>query len=584
MNRRFIIFLISLLAIALVCIILIQLIWINRAYRENTLRFETNVNEALAKVVERLQQKEDFGMVARHVEGRVSPVPQPVEAQQPVVKHETRSHPVPPAPPVEETARVRVVAPDKHIILPRFRDIDLPLIAREWSRDLTFVYENFEGSRDTFFIPIPDMLNADSGFWAEFNPEGWNKLEIPDIPVIINEKEIDSLIKNEQGEAPKRPIRKKVSGIVDAFKQMVVESSTSHIPIDKRLNNKELQDEISRFLMDKGIDVPFEYAVLAVGNDSLTSLHSKGYSAGLLPESYSVSLFPEDLILKPFKLVVQFPEKQAYIMESFYLMMIFSVMFTLGILVAFAVTIHLLLRQKKLADMKADFINNLTHEFKTPIATIAVAIDSIENPKVIAEPDTIRSITGVIREENKRMNSHVEQVLQIAMLDKGKFSLNREELDVVALILRASEAIRMQLDRKGGRLSISFNASGHRVMGDELHLYNVLINLLDNAIKYSVDTPVISISTKDHRNMLCIQVEDNGQGMSRDVQKHIFEKFYRVPTGNLHNVKGFGLGLSYVRAILEAHGGTIHLCWSEPGKGSCFEVRLPVINHRNGIE
>jgi len=167
-------------------------------------------------------------------------------------------------------------------------------------------------------------------------------------------------------------------------------------------------------------------------------------------------------------------------------------------------------------------------------------------------------------------------VLQIAILDKAIPSLPEEEVDLSFLILRASEAVKMRLDQRGGSISMEFKASSHLVKGNEMHLYNVIQNLLDNAIKYSPTNPAIRIITKDHHHEVVIQVEDQGQGMSKEAQKRIFEKFYRVPSGNIHNVKGFGLGLSYVKAIVESHGGKVNVAWSEPGKGSCFEIRLPV--------
>ena len=234
-----------------------------------------------------------------------------------------------------------------------------------------------------------------------------------------------------------------------------------------------------------------------------------------------------------------------------------------------------MIRQKKISDIKTDFINNMTHEFKTPIATISIAVDSINNPKVIGNPDTIRNYTRVIKEENRRMNTRVEQVLQMALLDSSGFRLNEKDIDVHDIIRKVTDNIRLQTESREGRLSLLLEAEHSRILADESHINNILISILDNAIKYSDGKPEITVTTKNRTNTIIISVEDHGIGMSAETQKKIFDKFYRVTSGNIHNVKGFGLGLSYAKAIVLAHGGEIRVS-SELGKGSLFEVVLPV--------
>jgi two-component system phosphate regulon sensor histidine kinase PhoR len=236
-----------------------------------------------------------------------------------------------------------------------------------------------------------------------------------------------------------------------------------------------------------------------------------------------------------------------------------------------------MIRQKKISDIKTDFINNMTHEFKTPIATISVAVDSINNSKVIERPDIIKNYTRIIKEENNRMNTRVEQVLQMALLDSSEFKLNEKAVDIHELIRNITDNIRLQTESRNGQLIVNLEASQTHVLADESHMTNVLISILDNAIKYSPVNPEIRVSTTNSRSSIVISISDNGIGMNSDTQKKIFDKFFRVTSGNIHSIKGFGLGLSYAKAIVLAHKGEIKVN-SEVDKGSRFEIILPVIS------
>ena len=226
--------------------------------------------------------------------------------------------------------------------------------------------------------------------------------------------------------------------------------------------------------------------------------------------------------------------------------------------------------------MKSDFINNMTHEFKTPIATISIAADSIANEKVINEEEKVRFFAGMIKKENIRMNEQVERILQIARLDRKEFEFNFQATDIHLLIEDAVAGISLQVENKGGKIGTDLAAQNPMVTTDPTHCTNLVFNLLDNAIKYSSVEPVVKVKTVNNQQGVLITVEDNGIGMTKAVQSRIFDKFYRPPSGNIHNVKGFGLGLSYVKAILDANGGTIRVS-SEPGKGSRFVVFIPFL-------
>nr|WP_295869957.1 HAMP domain-containing sensor histidine kinase [uncultured Chitinophaga sp.] len=251
-----------------------------------------------------------------------------------------------------------------------------------------------------------------------------------------------------------------------------------------------------------------------------------------------------------------------------------SILFTIIIITAFALTIRTLLNQKKLSEIKSDFINNMTHELKTPLATISLAIDAIGNEKVMNNTEKIRYFSGIIKEENKRMNKQVESILQSALLEKDEIGLKLQVMDVHEVIRNTTDNLQLQLESKNGVVDLQLDAINPVIMADDVHFSNVVFNLLDNAIKYSNENLEVKIQTYNTRKSLFIIITDNGIGMSRDTISRIFEKFYRAHTGNVHNVKGFGLGLTYVKAIVDAHKGKIKV-ESTVGKGSKFTLEFP---------
>ncbi len=255
-----------------------------------------------------------------------------------------------------------------------------------------------------------------------------------------------------------------------------------------------------------------------------------------------------------------------------------AVLFTFVILAAFYVTIYTMLRQKKLSDIKNDFINNMTHEFKTPIATISLAVDALKNDKVLRDKDKMNYFSGIIKEENQRMNKQVETILKASQFDKQDSDIEMGMLRVHGIIESVVDNFALQLHEKGGEAKLNLAATKDTIAGDEVHFTNLVNNLIDNAVKYSKEhVPIqLKISTANNNGRIFIRVEDNGIGMSKETQKRVFEKFYRAHTGNLHNVKGFGLGLSYVKSVTHSHNGNVKL-ESTLGKGTAFTVDFPVI-------
>jgi two-component system phosphate regulon sensor histidine kinase PhoR len=245
-------------------------------------------------------------------------------------------------------------------------------------------------------------------------------------------------------------------------------------------------------------------------------------------------------------------------------------------MVAYGGAIYQLIRQKQISEIKSDFINNMTHEFKTPIATINLAVEAIKNPKVFEDHEKVSRYLDMIRDENKRMHAQVENVLRISKLEKNQLDITKEPLDVHEVIQNAIGHVQLIVMDRGGYIHTQLNAAQTRVLANEVHLGNVLVNILDNAIKYSPEAPKIDVTTSVLKNTIQIAIKDQGAGMAKAVLKRIFEKFYREPTGDIHNVKGHGLGLAYVKSIVEDHQGEVY-AESEKGKGSTFFIKLPLI-------
>ncbi|HET9487628.1 MAG TPA: HAMP domain-containing sensor histidine kinase, partial [Chryseosolibacter sp.] len=271
---------------------------------------------------------------------------------------------------------------------------------------------------------------------------------------------------------------------------------------------------------------------------------------------------------------VQFPTREAHLINQMGIWS-FSSLVLLLVILFFAYTLFVILKQKRLSEIQKDFINNMTHEFKTPISTIAVSTEVLKDPSIVHQPERLLNYTTIIEKENIRLKHQVERVLQMAKLDKEDIGLKKESVDVHQIINDSIQNISLSLQEKKGSVSCDLKAENHKIEADRLHLTNVLYNLIDNAIKYCKGSPQILISTGNLNKHLCIDVKDNGLGIAPENHKRVFQKFYRVPTGNVHDVKGFGLGLHYVKSVVSAHKGTIKVD-SDLDKGSVFRITLPV--------
>jgi two-component system phosphate regulon sensor histidine kinase PhoR len=355
--------------------------------------------------------------------------------------------------------------------------------------------------------------------------------------------------------------------------------------IADRYTIQEIQEKLQKALAKQDLkNLRYEFAIANNLDRPMLEMQSENFLRESADTShFKTIIFPifnnSDDALPGFEpnenLIIIIPDFKAQVMRSLTWMIVFSILFTAIIIAAFYITVRTMLNQKKMSEIKSDFINNMTHEFKTPLATISLAVDALKNDKVINDKTKWQYFNNIIKEENKRMNKHVETILQAALMEKQEFKLNLSEVHIHPLLSGIIDNFQLQLHEKNGKAEFLFNAANDKIWVDEVHFTNILSNLIDNAIKYSNENLIIKLVTHRTAKHFIIQIQDNGIGMSKETVKRVFEKFYRAHTGNLHNVKGFGLGMSYVKTIVQAHKGTIKV-ESVLGKGSTFTIGIPL--------
>ncbi|MCP9199752.1 HAMP domain-containing histidine kinase [Gramella sp. GC03-9] len=346
------------------------------------------------------------------------------------------------------------------------------------------------------------------------------------------------------------------------------------LPIHRRVSEEAISELLAKELKERELKSGFEYAVY--NNSIATSLHSENFSLDH-PATYAVPLFMDSIGISGYQLLVNFTNKKEAVLSSVVLMASLSIIFTLIIVIAYSSALSQLIRQRQISQIKTDFINNMTHEFKTPIATINLALDAIKNPKVMDDQSKVSRYLQMIKDENRRMHAQVENVLRISKLEKNELDLKKERHQLHDIINDAVGHVELIAEDRGGYIQTHFGALRSSILANLDHFTNVIVNILDNAIKYSEGSPKIDIYTTNVKNFIYCEIRDQGVGMSKVVQKKIFEKFYREHTGDIHNVKGHGLGLAYARQIIEDHHGQISVI-SEKGKGSTFIIKLPLIS------
>lgn len=418
-----------------------------------------------------------------------------------------------------------------------------------------------------------------------------NYRSVPDLKLTLSGVVLDhdslmisegTTIKDQNGNFVDKPRKGSMSSLGVSLKNLSYNSereyklSIQQVPIQQRISFEYLRSIVAQSLRSNGLHIPFKIAVIrTVKGQEIFSYRDNKYEQDS-PDQYKRVLFPNDIVQKNEKLSIYFPDRIDYVSEFVGRNLIPSLLLTTIIVLIFIFTIRVILAQKKLSVIKNDFINNMTHEFKTPISTISLASQMLTQGDFAKSPDSVTRISGVIHDESKRLGNQVEKVLQMAVFNEGRLKFKFIELNINQIVKTVGEAQDIGISNDGGTLHVEDVAEYPLVKADEVHLTNVVFNLIDNALKYSKDVIDITVRTYNpDKDMLCIEVKDKGIGISREHQKQIFERFYRVPTGNVHNVKGFGLGLSYVKKIVDAHSGTIKVI-SALGKGTTFRIYLPL--------
>lgn len=349
--------------------------------------------------------------------------------------------------------------------------------------------------------------------------------------------------------------------------------------ISERVNFEDLYNILQKVLVNNGVQLPFYYSIVNKEGKIIYRCNKSNYQnqSGKSGNAYTQKLFPSEDSSNGAYLQITFPTKQNYILNSMSLLLP-SILLVLVILCIFIVAIIIIFRQKQLNNMKNDFVNNMTHELKTPISSISLASQMLQDPSVGKTPQTLQHISNVIRDETKRLSLMVEKVLQISIFEKDKSMLKLNEMQINGLIMDIINNFSLKVTSKGGQITSKLNATHDIALIDEVHFTNIIFNLLDNALKYCDKPLLLTIETWNEKDNLLISIEDNGIGIHKEDQKRIFEKFYRVSTGNLHNVKGFGLGLAYVKKIITEHRGTIKV-ESEPNIGTKFIITIPTLKN-----
>lgn len=365
------------------------------------------------------------------------------------------------------------------------------------------------------------------------------------------------------------------------------------VTVGQKFTVEEINQKLQRAFIENGLrDIRFEFGIASLDKSGFKNYFeriSKNFAAAYEDSVHNYSRIwalispsgsPGENLSPDEILVVVIPDIKNYVLKFLRWRIATSILFTIIILAAFYLTVRTMLRQKKLAKIKNDFINNMTHEFKTPIATISLAVDAMRNEKVLDDRSKMSYFSSIIKEENQRMNRQVETILKASQLERQEAELNLKPMHMHDVIKKVVDNFALQLEDKKGKVELLLNASNDLIEGDEVHLSNTVNNLVDNALKYAKEDmpPFVRLTTNSTTKNFVLKIEDNGIGMNRETLKRIFERFYRAHTGNIHNVKGFGLGLSYVETMAEAHGGNIKAD-STLGKGSIFTIELPLKTH-----
>lgn len=526
MNKLFFRLLIVLMSLSLIGIILVQVYWFDKSFENNEEQFKYHVKQVLGNVADKLQKNEQYSYYEMYnrLKDSIGKTPQKSDF------------------------------------------LEFGYYQRDSRTNETIIYSNSINSEDygisaSFFDKKLDSVKL-KNYTAKRKTE------------IYNDDIDNSSLK--QKVTPDIKIEK--SGRLDLLDnaqfEIVYKDIAAVKPIQERVSNEMMQKLLFEELNEYGVKTPFEFNVYS--NGLATKIKSERFRYEK-KATYSIPIFIDNDGNNKYQLLLTFPQKKKFLFSELIGICILSIIFTLIIIIAYASALNQLIKQRQISQIKTDFINNMTHEFKTPIATINLALDAIKNPKIIDDKEKVLRYLQMIKDENKRMHAQVENVLRISKLEKKELDITKESTNIHEIIEDAIEHVHLIVEDRNGTITTHFDAARSSVLLNDVHFTNVLVNILDNAIKYSPDKPIIDIQTENVKEFVIIKIKDQGSGMSKAAQKRIFEKFYREHTGDLHNVKGHGLGLAYVKRIIDDHNSEIFV-ESEKGKGSTFIIKVPLIN------
>jgi two-component system phosphate regulon sensor histidine kinase PhoR len=606
MKKRSIALIIGLMGFALLGVIAMQLYFLRQSYQLQSELFDRSVNEALSNVVTRISKHDalnflnvkaqggnNYQRVWRAGNNKLAPDGgitdnNSVEKVTPVSKKRLTGH----------EKRIAVWRDSlRRMIMHKKMDDEMSRLLQGGSIDLQLHYEEFT---DEFGIvhgrvtpilvrnPAPKKYQKlhkyDTIRYTYSDPQfGKQVISVPHINPQWQQEQ-DRKIKERQLREVQKMLENDSLQNTPQDKSTVIENLAEEYgkydePLKMRLDPFWI-DTLLRFeLRNKGINLPFSYEVTTANSDSLIFAKANDIT-GEKPSFdnmtfYQTPIFSKDVINDPGMIRLAFPQKNSLILTKMTATLATTGGLLFVLVLCFGYTIFSILRQKKVSEMKNDFINNMTHEFKTPVSTIMIASEALKDNEIAQDRSRVARLANIIYEENERLGSHIERVLNIARIEKNDFKLEKKPLDVNEMIAVVIDSMTLKLQKCNARTTLQLDAENAIISADELHFSNVIYNLVDNAIKYSINDPDITISTLNKNGQVVIRVADKGIGMSRDQQTKIFEQFYRIPTGNLHDVKGFGLGLSYVNTVVKRLNGIISVR-SEKEKGSEFELKFQV--------
>ena len=607
MKKRNFWFITGLMTVALLGVVVMQLYYIKQAYSLNSQLFEQNVNQALSQVVSKVQRryaykhynKKDVEWRSKRRMDRANQIKAIAQLKEQQLKDERERR---------FNQQKRILADlnfQDSVIRAEFlyptivSEAEFIALGDQEKTPLNFdvsigLDENFNmingKMRNTFkqenaktftmgLSKLPDSIRYLAYSKVDGRPY---KISLPSVDAGLAAKfRSEEAIAERRYQESLKQLESDTSwlyntGDVDVVEEAAKEMHNVNEPLTQRISKDVLDTLIRKELLNKNITLDYDFWVKLAKRDSVLYSKASNPIDEVIPSNtFKTTLF-NDIIRDPGMLYLSFPDKNAAIFNTMRVTMASSGILLLVLLFIFSYTLYTILRQKKVSEMKNDFINNMTHEFKTPVATIMIASEALKDPEVVEDTSRINRLAGIIYDENVRLGNHIERVLSIARLEKNELQLERNAVDMNDLIVAVTDSMHLQLQKHGATLSLKLDALQSTIVGDELHLSNVMYNLLDNAIKYSADAPQITCRTRNTERSLIIEVADQGIGITKEHSKRIFDQFYRVPTGNLHDVKGFGLGLNYVQDIVKQLAGTIKV-QSEKDKGTVFIITLPLI-------